>query len=70
MRDKIPESWPTGYVPLQKGSPYEPPATDFYGEAYTLNPVAGHFTTRKICRLLTPTPCASRGHGSRASRMP
>lgn len=35
---QIPESWPTGYVPLRKGSPYEPPAVDFYGEVYTLNP--------------------------------
>jgi purine nucleoside permease len=34
---QIPGSWPTGYVPLQKGSPYEQPASDFYGEAYTLN---------------------------------
>ena len=35
---QIPESWPTGYVPLRKGTPYEQPATDFYGEMYTLNP--------------------------------
>ncbi len=34
---QIPESWPTGYVPLQKGSPHEQLAGDFYGEAYTLN---------------------------------
>jgi purine nucleoside permease len=36
---QIPESWSTGYVPLQKGSPYEPPASDVYGEVYTLNPL-------------------------------
>jgi purine nucleoside permease len=35
---QIPESWPTGYVPLRKGTPYEQPADDMYGEAYTLNP--------------------------------
>src|SRR6202790_4590545 len=35
---QIPESWPTGYVPLRKGTPYEQPASDFYGEMYTLNP--------------------------------
>ncbi len=34
---QIPQNWPTGYVPLRKGSPYEQPASDFYGEAYTLN---------------------------------
>lgn len=35
---QIPESWPTGYVPLRKGTPYEQPATAEYGEVYTLNP--------------------------------
>jgi purine nucleoside permease len=35
---QIPESWPTGYVPLRKGTPYEQPAEDLYGEIYTLNP--------------------------------
>jgi purine nucleoside permease len=35
---QIPESWPTGYVPLRKGTPYEQPAENIYGELYTLNP--------------------------------
>jgi purine nucleoside permease len=35
---QIPENWPTGYVPLRKGTPYEPPATADYGEVYSLNP--------------------------------
>src|SRR5271156_4240474 len=35
---QIPEGWPTGYVPLRKGTPYEPPADNLYGETYTLNP--------------------------------
>ena len=35
---QIPENWPTGYVPLRKGTPYEPPMTVDYGEAYPLNP--------------------------------
>jgi purine nucleoside permease len=35
---QIPPSWPTGYVPLRKGTPYEQPVTtDLYGEIYTLN---------------------------------
>jgi purine nucleoside permease len=34
---QIPASWPTGYVPLRKGVPYETPASDVYGESYTLN---------------------------------
>jgi purine nucleoside permease len=35
---QIPESWPTGYLPLRKAKPYEQPADDLYGEMYTLNP--------------------------------
>ena len=35
---QIPASWPTGYVPLRKATPYETPADDSYGEMYTLNP--------------------------------
>lgn len=34
---QIPQDWPTGYVPLRKGTPYELPANDEYGEVYTLN---------------------------------
>ncbi len=35
---QIPASWPTGYVPLRKATPYEQPvASESYGEAYTLN---------------------------------
>jgi purine nucleoside permease len=35
---QIPANWPTGYLPLRKGTPYEQPADDIYGEVYTLNP--------------------------------
>jgi purine nucleoside permease len=35
---QIPASWPTGYLPLRKGTPYEPPVANDYGEVYTLNP--------------------------------
>ncbi len=34
---QIPEGWPTGYVPLRKGTPYEQPMTVDYGEVYSLN---------------------------------
>ena len=34
---QIPDTWPTGYVPLRKGSPYETPAVVNYGEMYALN---------------------------------
>lgn len=36
---QIPEGWPTGYVPLRKGTPYEQPVrSELEGEVYTLNP--------------------------------
>jgi purine nucleoside permease len=35
---QIPADWPTGYLPLRKGTPYEQPADDLYGEVYSLNP--------------------------------
>jgi purine nucleoside permease len=35
---QIPESWPTGYLPLRKGTPYEQPVTVEYGQVYELNP--------------------------------
>jgi purine nucleoside permease len=34
---QIPENWPTGYVPLRRGTPYEQPPRVDYGEVYTLN---------------------------------
>jgi len=34
---QIPASWPTGFVPLRRGTPYEQPAQNVYGELYTLN---------------------------------
>lgn len=35
---EIPADWPTGYVPLRKGTPYEQPVKpQLDGEAYTLN---------------------------------
>jgi purine nucleoside permease len=35
---QIPADWPTGYVPLRKATPYEEPADNSFGVAYTLNP--------------------------------
>ena len=61
---QIPESWPTGYLPLRKGTPYEPPADAVYGEAYTLNPdlVAWAFSLTKDVAL----PDSDALHKSRA----
>jgi purine nucleoside permease len=35
---QIPDNWPTGYVPLRKGTPYEEPANANFGQVYELNP--------------------------------
>jgi purine nucleoside permease len=36
---QIPSNWPTGYLPLRKGTPYERPvASEGHGEVYALNP--------------------------------
>ncbi|MGC1416528.1 MAG: purine nucleoside permease, partial [Candidatus Acidiferrum sp.] len=35
---QIPENWTTGYVPLRKGTPYEGPANNDFGQVYALNP--------------------------------
>jgi purine nucleoside permease len=35
---QIPENWSTGYIPLRKGTPYEEPTSNDFGQVYTLNP--------------------------------
>jgi purine nucleoside permease len=36
---EIPSDWPTGYVPMRRSTPYQPPAgPDADGEVFTLNP--------------------------------
>ncbi len=34
---EIPADWPTGYIPLRKTRPYEPPAAPLDGQVYALN---------------------------------
>ena len=34
---EIPADWPTGFLPLQKASPYEQPMEASFGQVYTLN---------------------------------
>lgn len=43
---QIPESWPTGFVPLRRGTPYEQPPRVDYGEVYTLNPALVDWAVR------------------------
>jgi purine nucleoside permease len=35
---EMPQEWATGYVPLRKTRPFEPPATALDGQVYALNP--------------------------------
>jgi purine nucleoside permease len=51
---EIPKDWPTGYIPLHKGTPYEQPvSSDLEGEIYTLNQdlVGWAFALTKDTRL-------------------
>ena len=35
---EMPPDWPTGYIPLRKTRPFEPPSTPLEGQVYALNP--------------------------------
>ncbi|HUB29130.1 MAG TPA: purine nucleoside permease [Terracidiphilus sp.] len=35
---EIPSDWPTGYIPLRKTRPFEPPAAPLDGQVFALNP--------------------------------
>ncbi|MGB8259787.1 MAG: purine nucleoside permease [Terracidiphilus sp.] len=55
---EIPPDWPTGYVPLRRKRPFEPPLEPLDGQVYTLNP--------ELCRwafaLTEKTPLADSEH--------
>jgi purine nucleoside permease len=51
---QIPDNWPTGYLPLHKGTPYEPSATADYGEVYHLNPGLVEWAFRLTQPVLLP----------------
>src|SRR5271155_4530258 len=63
---EIPKDWPTGYVPLNRATPYEQPArSGLDGEMYTLNPqlVGWAFQLTKDTPLAdSDTIRASRSH--------
>ena len=60
---QIPATWPTGYLPLRKGTPYEQPvSSESHGELYTLNPGPGELgisphSKCPACRI--PKLCAN-----------
>ena len=51
---EIPPDWPTGYIPLRKTRPYEPPSTPLEGQVYALNPTL----TQWAFNLTRSTPLA------------
>jgi len=67
---QIPESWPTGYLPLRKGTPYEQPPTADYGEVYQLNPGLVDWAVRLTQQVLLPDTDSLRKFRSRFSRFP
>ena len=62
---QIPKNWPTGYVPLRKGTPYEQPPDSEYGEVYTLNPDLVLWAVRLTENVLLPDTDALRRFRSR-----
>jgi purine nucleoside permease len=40
---EMPADWPTGYIPLRKTKPYEPPAAPLDGQSYELNPAIANW---------------------------
>lgn len=67
---QIPDSWPTGYLPLRKGSPYELPVSNLYGEIYTLNPTIVDWAFRLTQNVPLSDSDALRGSRSRFSGFP
>ena len=58
---EIPADWTTGYIPLGKKSPFEPPAEAKQGQLYQLNPGAhgvGLRVDQRCSSCRTPTPSA------------
>jgi len=67
---QIPETWPTGYLPLRKGTPYEQPPTADYGEVYHLNPGLVEWAFRLTQRVPLPDADSLRKFRSRFSGFP
>ena len=69
---EIPPSWPTGYVPLRKFTPYEQPVTPPDGQVYELNPSLEDwaYTLTKNAPLTdTETMRAKRSHFEQATAL-
>jgi purine nucleoside permease len=64
---QIPEGWPTGYLPLRKGTPYEEPPTADYGEVYHLNPGLAGWAFRLTKQVPLPDSDSLRKFRSRFS---
>jgi purine nucleoside permease len=68
---QIPDHWPTGYVPLRKGNPYEQPVrSELEGELYTLNPELVNWAFRLTQNVPLPDSQALRNSRARFSGFP
>jgi purine nucleoside permease len=67
---QIPENWPTGYVPLRKGTPYEEPADNSFGVAYTLNPELVGWAIRLTKQVALPDSDSLRNSRARFTGFP
>ena len=57
---EIPQDWSTGYVPLRKTRPFEPPAAPLDGQVYELNAGLAQWALTLHATYLSPTPTHSR----------
>ncbi len=55
---EIPPDWPTGYIPLRKSKPFEPPAAPLPGQVYALNQPLAEWAYN----LTRTTPLADSDH--------
>ena len=63
---QIPDSWPTGYVPLRRETPYQQPVReDLEGEVYTLNPELVGWAFRLTRDVVLPDSAALRASRER-----
>jgi len=72
---EIPADWPTGYLPMRKKLPFEPPADPIDGQVYALNPSLAQWAfqlTREVPLDDSPQLKEARSHfdGAAADRPP
>ena len=53
---EIPPDWTTGYIPLRKTQPFEPPAAPLEGQVFAVNPSLAQWAFNLTKDVPWPTP--------------